>query len=441
MLIQSVSQYKYNNLGKTIYPQAPKIAGIFGEIIQRMKSHFFKAQPQFNQENLNVDRENGIIKGVQIVKMGANKNGSYFNPKFITDLVDGGNAQGQGVKSRFGHPNMCATSFGTFIGRYKNFTTIDGHAYADLHLDATAQKVQVPNGGVSMWEYILDMAEKNPDMFGNSIHINSETFDENVDGTVVESHIFQSLIASDLVDSPAATDGLFDKSEDLGVIVTQFFDENPNVFEAVNKNPKIIGDFFGRYSSYLNSKSLTNINMNVLDKLRKAFSTDDSFDIDLTLATGDIVTVLTEAEEPQVGDKVNDKDGKPVADGDHLLADGRTLVAKDGAIEEIKDATEPPVGDPTMKEVMQSVNSLSKEVKALATKFDSSNKVNEQAFDLIATQFNALDTKVKSIGKSIKSSYEAPGAEGTGTRNNANESAYDADKVREEREKRKNSQK
>ena len=409
-----------------------------------MKHSHFKATPQFSQPSVNVDRENGIVKNVIIVEQGANKNGSYFNSQFITDLVADGNAQKQGVKSRFGHPNMCSTSLGTFIGRYKNFTEKDGKAYADLHLDPITKKTQVEGKGISMYEYIMDMAANNPDMFGNSIHIISEMFEEEVDGVKHASHTFESLIASDLVDSPAATSSLFDDSDDLGVIVTNFLDTNTEIFDAVTANPAIIEDFFSRYADYAKRKSLINFDMNFKNKLKHLFNTKDSFDVDLTLAAGGIVTVVTEGEEPKEGDIVKDSDGKPLADGDHLLADGRTLVIEGGAgaIKEIKPAAEPSTDDtePTLTEVMQSVSNLSKEITAFATKFENSIKETQDGVELVAKTFNSQLTDLRKTIKTPK--YEAPKPEQTGGKG-GKDSAYDAEAAAEARErlKSKNEQK
>lgn len=407
-----------------------------------MNTKHFKATPQFKQPSMNVDSDNGIIKNIVIVQQGDNKNGSFFNSQFISDLVAGGNLQTQGVKSRFGHPNMCSTSLGTFIGRYKNFSEKDGKAYADLHLDQITKKTQVEGKGISMWEYIVEMANNNPDMFGNSIHITSEMFEEDYQGIKKQSHKFESLVASDLVDSPAATDSLFDESDDLGVIVTQFLDLNPEVFGTVVKNPSIIEDFFGRYADYLSSKSLTNIDMSFIDKLKKKFGNDDSFDVNITLANGDIVTVVTEAEKPKVGDKVNDPEGKPVADGEHLLPDGSALVTEGGEIKEIKEAVEPPKEgeEPTLTEVMQSVTALGNQFKTISAKFDKSNKEALEGIEFIADKFSALDKRVTDMGKTVKSKYEAPDGEATGGKKKDNVSGtyYDADAVREAREKLKN---
>jgi hypothetical protein len=404
-----------------------------------MKSKFFKATPQFAQPALNVDREGGVIRKVQIVQQGHNKNGSYFNPQFITDLVKGANEQTQGVKSRFGHPNMCSTTLGTFIGRYRDFSENEGKVYADLHLDPITKKTQVEGKGITMFEYIMDMATNNPDMFGNSIHITSEMFEEEVEGKMVYSHIFDSLVASDLVDSPAATDGLFSGSDDLGVLVTEFLDQNPQIFDAVVKKPEIIEDFFSRYSTYLSSKSLTNIDMKFFDKLKGILGKEKSFDLDITLANGDIVTVVTEGEEPKVGDPVNDASGAPVADGEHLTADGSTIITAEGKITEIKpkeDEPTPPADEPTMSEVMQSVTALAKSFQAFKTQFEADTKETREGVELIAGQFSTLDKRVTDMGKTITSKkFDAPPGEQSGKKKT--EGGYDPDAVREAREKMK----
>jgi len=405
-----------------------------------MTSKFFKTTPEFKQPSLNVDRENGIIKNVVIVQQGANKNGSYFNSQFLTDLVAGGNAQTQGVKSRFGHPNMCSTSLGSFIGRYKNFSEKEGKVYADLHLDQLTKKTQVEGKGISMWEYIIEMADNNPDMFGNSIHIKSEEFEEDVEGSKVISHKFESLVASDLVDSPAATDSLFDDSDDLGVVVTHFLDNNPDVFGTVQKNPAIIEDFFSRYATYLNSKSLSKFDMKFLDKLKKQFSTENVFDLEVTTAAGDIVTVVTESEKPKVGDKVTDKDGKPYPNdegkdtGTLVLADGSSITTKDGEITEVGAVPEPAKEgeEPTLTEVMQGVTLLGTQFKAFQTQFATAIKENQDGIEMVAKTF---DKRINDMGKTITSKYQAPPAPDASGKKKDADSAYDADAVAEAREK------
>lgn len=402
-----------------------------------MKKTQFNSLPNFNSSNINVDRENDTLKNVSIANFGKNKNDSYFDEKFISDLVEKGNAQTQGVKSRFGHPSMCATSLGTYIGRYKNFNIQDGNCFADLYLDPITKKTQVEGKGIMMYDYIMDMAESNPDMFGNSIHI---TYVRNENPTLVEGFEvleLNDITSSDLVDDPAATNALFSSNpNDLGIIVTQFLDENPALFESVNKNPEIIQDFFERYFNYHNRKSLINFNMSFLDKLKKKFSTkEDTFDLDITLADGSIVTVVTDAEMPQVGDNVVDDAGAPVVDAEYLLPDGSAIVTVGGAITEIKDAPAPAnETEPTLQEVMNSVNAIGKSFSAFKSKFESAQKDNEEAFELLGEQFGKVDKRVTEMGKTVKSKYDVPPVE-TPEKKKPAVAGYDADKVAEARKK------
>lgn len=400
-------------------------------------SKFFNSLPNFNSSSVNVDRENGILKNTCIAQFGENKNDSFFDETFLTELVKLGN-QADGVKSRFGHPNMCGNSFGTFIGRYKNFSIQNNNVYADLHLDPITKKTQVEGKGIAMYDYIVDMAEANPDMFGNSICIYSECYEKEIEGKTQILHKLDKFKACDLVDDPAATDTLFSDNKDLGVLVTQFLDANPQIFNTISKQPEIIQDFFERYANYSNRKSLINFNMSFLDKLKKKFSDKkegETFDIDLTLADGSIVTVVTEAEQPQVGDQVTDDAGAAVGDTEHMLPDGGSIVTVGGLITEIKEAAPAnPAVEPTMQEVMNSVNAMTKSFSAMTKKFEAAQKENEGAFELLADQFEKVDKRVTDMGKTITSKYEAPAAE-DGRPKSTKTSGYDADAVAEARKK------
>lgn len=399
-------------------------------------SKFFNSLPSFKSSAVNVDRENGILKNTCIAQFGENKNDSFFDELFLADIVKFGN-EADGIKSRFGHPNMCGTSFGSFIGRYKNFNIQNNNVFADLHLDPITKKTQVEGKGIMMFDYIVDMAESNPDMFGNSIHIYSECYEKEIDGKMQILHKLDKFKACDLVDDPAATDTLFSDNKDLGVIVTQFLDTNPQIFNTISKQPAIIQDFFERYANYSNRKSLINFNMSFLDKLKKKFSEQkegETFDIDITLADGSIVTVITDAEQPQVGDQVTDDTGAAVGDAEYVLPDGSSIVTVAGAITEIKEpVAADPAGEPTLNEVMNSVNAMTKSFSAMTKKFEAAQKENEGAFELLADQFAKVDKRVTDMGKTIKSKYEVPAAEDGKPKGKT--SGYDADAVAEARRK------
>lgn len=403
----------------------------------------FKTNPVFSkQKHLNVDRENGIVKNVVILKEGANKNGTHFGLKYLGALAKGANEQKQGVKSRFGHPNMCSTSLGSYLGRYKNFRQEGNKVFADLHLDPIAKKTQVEGKGISMFEYVMDMAETNPDMFGNSIHIPAPEYEQEqveVKGKKFSSHIYNGIVASDVVDDPAATDGLFANSDDLGIIVTDFLDNNPTIFDVIQKDPSIVEDFFDRYINYLNLFK-NNEKMSFLDKLKKKFSANETFDVEETTATGEIITIVTEDETPKVGDPVNDSEGKPLPDGDVVLKDGSTLVVAAGKISEMKDAEEEEEDtseEPTNAEVMQSVNKLSKAFEKFQSTYKKDLKENQDGMELIADQVEKFDNRLTTLAKSVTSKKTTYEAEPPAGKKKQNASGYDPDKVREARENRK----
>lgn len=406
-----------------------------------MNSKYFKSLPNFSSTSLNVDRENGILKNTCVANFGDNKNDSYFDEVFIQQLLKAGNETEGGIKSRFGHPNACATSFGTYIGRYRNFSIKNGNLYADLFLDPVTKTLEVEGKGMKMFDYIMTMAENNSDMFGNSIHIYSDVYEKPIEGEIKYLHNLKKFKAVDLVDDPAATDSLFsNNSQDFGVIMTDFLDDNPELFDVVNKQPQILEDFFERYQNYNKRKSLNTFNMNIFEKLSKKFSNNSGskFDIELTLADGSIVTVKTEAEQPQVGDEVVDAEGTPVADATHVDKDGGSITTVGGKITAIEESNPPadPPAEPTMQEVMQAVTNVGKQFSDMKKLFESNQKVTESALEFLGDQFQDLKTTTELKLKNIGSTYEVPPGENPSPAG-GKESAYDPEKAKEIREARK----
>ena len=173
----------------------------------------FRSDVCFSNSGLDtIDEHTGVIKGVTLAREGVAKgHGVHLDSKFISDLVELGNSQEEGVKARFGHPSMTSDAFGTYIGRYKNFRIKDKKAKADLYMDQVSKKS--PKG--DLYSYVFAMARSNPDMFGNSIVFKSgesryeNELDENENVITKEYVSIIGLNASDLVDTPAATDSLF----------------------------------------------------------------------------------------------------------------------------------------------------------------------------------------------------------------------------------------
>lgn len=359
--------------------------------LNAMKKYQFRANPEYNQSSAQqIDAEKGVIYGVVLAQKGMNKNGTYFSERFLNELKAKGDERGY-IKARFGHPTMCNNSLGSYIGRYKNFKVEDEKLFGDLYLDDIAKDTNVEGRGITMYDYIMRMAQSNSEMFGNSIVILAnyviEEYEEDGEKKEADGHELIEWISSDLVDDPAATDSLFHSADDLGVKITDFLDENPQIFEILEKEPKILGDFFSRYEAYLGRKNnKKNMKKGVFARALVAMFGKSLFDVDLTLANGDIITVETEAEEPAVGDKVKQKtDGgedaeKPLADGDYLLKDERTLVVEGGVIKEIKEKETPKdegkeadkgasADDEFAQAVMEGFNTLAEKITAIEKRF------------------------------------------------------------------------
>lgn len=236
----------------------------------------------------NVDFDNDIINDVVIVQEGEAKgHGVLLDKKFISDIVFEGNSVGA-IKSRFGHPNMCGNSLGDYIGTYSNFRERQNgdiyQAIANLSLDRVVAD-KSPKYDKSLVDYILSFAANKPDMFGNSIVFSGKQEQREFtdkDGEVKKANFMVlnkgGFNASDVVDDPAATSGMFSELNIAG-IVTEFvqtseidireFDEllNNEAFskfaEMLLTNPKISHRIL---NIILNNKDLVN---EFKEKIRK----------------------------------------------------------------------------------------------------------------------------------------------------------------------------
>jgi hypothetical protein len=226
---------------------------------------YFSTPPIFSAPVANIDRELGIIQGVTIARIGAAKgHGGFIDRTFLLQIVDNAASKPAGIKARFGHPNMCSQALGTYLGRFKNYSYQSDKVNADLYLDSTARST--PDG--DLFTYVLEMAEKNPDMFGASIvfEIAESVFlQEMVEGKEVEKEYFRlkDLRATDIVDEPAATDGLF-SANTFPALATQFLDENPELLELILSKPESITEFLSNY--------ITHSNMTLSEKIKEKFT-------------------------------------------------------------------------------------------------------------------------------------------------------------------------
>ncbi len=241
---------------------------------------FLSTHPIYQLSPPAIDKENAVIKNVLIIQEGeARGHDLFLNQQFLDDVVKLGNQKTNGVKARFGHPNMCSTALGTFIGRYKNFHKIGTLVYADFYLDASA-KIS-PNG--NLFDYILQLAETNPDTFGSSIAfkpgktITLSEKDPTTNETMLKSYATIELLhAVDLVDDPAATNGLFSQfhADDLSFIATTFLDQNPLIVQSFINDPSIFFEFISKYFNR-NNMNLPENFKTFIDKIALLFQTPE----------------------------------------------------------------------------------------------------------------------------------------------------------------------
>ena len=213
-----------------------------------------------------VDRVNNIIFGASIIQAGELNDGDArpwsVDSKTLSQVLALAHASRGGVKARFTHPNMSNDGMGSYLGKWQNFEIdADGTTIrADLHIADAA--FTSPQGDLG--NYVMDMAEQDPEAFGVSIATRLDTADlsaweTSLDGMSKEERKaarwpmrFSALKAGDIVDTPAATrGGLFSLETDLRNLPAQatalldayFSDASPDVVR------ERINGFLDRYLS------------------------------------------------------------------------------------------------------------------------------------------------------------------------------------------------
>jgi hypothetical protein len=209
-----------------------------------------------------IDREKkhsrgfGVIYGYAVMRKGFVKDsrGWEIDDNTLETLVKLGNASKIGIKSRFGHPEMSSSALGTFLGRAHNFRNDNDIVRADLYIDSSAYNT--PKGNLG--QYVLDLAESDPDAFGTSVVMGGVELEYKIekDGSkkkdakgkdLPPALRFKALMASDVVDEGAATDGMFEYEDGVqysaqATLILDRFMKLPNAEE------KLYG-FLDRYFS------------------------------------------------------------------------------------------------------------------------------------------------------------------------------------------------
>ena len=214
-----------------------------------------------------VDPEKHVLRDAVVIRPGeAKTHGLWIDQEFCGQVLAAGEASGdKGIKARFGHPNMCSEALGTFLGRWKALRADDaGRVIGDLYLSSTA--AESPKGDLR--KYIEELAAKEPEHFGASIvfGMDEEAIDaftaqhggdsfaspDPANGQNLPHARLSELHAADLVDDPAATDGMFSGAagQSLAGQVTEWLDLHPEVLRAFNDEPEML-DLIERYSDEL----------------------------------------------------------------------------------------------------------------------------------------------------------------------------------------------
>jgi hypothetical protein len=164
------------------------------------------------ESGLKLDEDKGILYGAQVAKLGeAEGHGFFLDETTLDQVVALGNAQPKGVKVRFGHPNECTPALGTVVGVRKNFSRDGDYVRSDLHITDVANP--------EYKRHIFAMAKLHPEKIGNSMVFDGVTeLRRDEKGEPLRDERGQKLPpvvrvkrlrAVDVVDEPAAGDGMF----------------------------------------------------------------------------------------------------------------------------------------------------------------------------------------------------------------------------------------
>jgi len=243
----------------------------------------------------------------------------------------------KGQKTRFGHPAASEQTMGKQCGWIRNIRMEGDGVVGDIHL---AEFAKISPAG-NLHDYILKAAQEDPDSIMMSIVFTPGQYYYVENGVEVdfldsEEH-FNRVMAlpesdrvlyervkawhyTDFVHEGANTNNLFRGANGTPIIaatVTDFLDENPEIFELLSKSPEIVDGFMKKYEAHKArtlSKQKTQMskpNKNWLqrsaDWLTEKMSggnTVSARNIDATTADGVGITILTDSDVPAAGDQV-----------------------------------------------------------------------------------------------------------------------------------------
>ena len=210
--------------------QLKKPSGLLrGPISQGLRRHGSIAS---RVEREGGDSGAGLIRGVSVISRGeAVGHDMWIDHEFLAQTEKAINDAGAGgIKSRFTHPGLSGDGLGRLVGRIKDGRVIGDQTFGDLHISETSHTT--PDGDLGT--HVMDLAEKEPDLFGTSIVFSADEAAENAftaehqdrqgrfvspdeDNRQQLPHTrLAELRADDLVDEPAANpEGLFHRGDEI----------------------------------------------------------------------------------------------------------------------------------------------------------------------------------------------------------------------------------
>ena len=183
-----------------------------GAFIQA-NGEMFRTSAIYARKMSRVDKEKGVIYGAKIIELGRVNDSRpwHVDDETLSQVESMINAPNKGLKARWTHPNMCDDGLGKYLGRWQNARIEGDSVVADLHLAKSAFDSPVGDLG----SYVLQLATEDPDSFGVSVaSVLADEMECEHEGEGTMPIRFASLYAADLVDQPAATNGLFGSIDD-----------------------------------------------------------------------------------------------------------------------------------------------------------------------------------------------------------------------------------
>jgi hypothetical protein len=139
-----------------------------------------------SDNQIGVDREKRIIYGRVVAELGPFKSPGRgeFTMESLQKIVELGNAEPGGLRSRFKHPSASDDGLGKYLGRDKNFRLDGTKVRADFHIAKIAMKSPPEGGGTPYGEYVMELANNDPGALSSSLVLTYKSeYRLNEDGT------------------------------------------------------------------------------------------------------------------------------------------------------------------------------------------------------------------------------------------------------------------